>query len=300
MPQVPHLLLQGRPVCLLLRGVAGRQESGWLGPQLRSQGSPVSPRAPWPPCHLLQVVLQLSEHGLQVRDLLGQAPGFWPGDMEVRTQGTGLGQHHGWYPDPPVRGAQPPSSDLRCTELPLMRGHDTGRRVRGRLVGGLLSIRLWSSWAPCSGMGCPVGTEGPFGTCAKRAPLWLLHPDAHPYPRSTLVASPSRRATPGWCCKWRQSRDGLPLVFQGLAASLRHDCGQQGGLSQGKRRPGSLPLAPRPPPPPLLQTSFLLIEFLRDKVRGKKEWGPQLWGWFVLPPCHWGCLAPSWGGGSSR
>lgn len=65
-----------------LRG-GGRSQSG----QHLSWGSPVSPcQSSAHPHHLLQVLLQLPEHGLQMRDLLGQAPGFWPEDMGVRTQ----------------------------------------------------------------------------------------------------------------------------------------------------------------------------------------------------------------------
>lgn len=94
------------------------------GPQRCSRGSPVTPRDPRPPYHLLQVILQLPEHGLQVRDLLGQAPGFWPEDKEVGTQGDqGWGQHHGLVPRPTrVRGAQPLSSDSGVQSFPLMHG----------------------------------------------------------------------------------------------------------------------------------------------------------------------------------
>lgn len=62
----------------------GSQRGQPLAPLL---GQPcVTPHDPQPPCHLLQVILQLPEHGLQVRDLLRQAPGFWPENMGFRTQ----------------------------------------------------------------------------------------------------------------------------------------------------------------------------------------------------------------------
>lgn len=66
-PQAPDLLLQGRSVCLLL-GQGREQESGRPAPFLGRPCDP--PTSPSPPCHLLQVLLQLPEHGLQVRDLL--------------------------------------------------------------------------------------------------------------------------------------------------------------------------------------------------------------------------------------
>ena len=80
------------------------------GPWPLSWGSPVTPHDPQPPCHLLQVILQLPEHGLQVRDLLRQAPGFWPEDMGFRTQwDQGRGRHHGLgsQTHPPERGPTP-------------------------------------------------------------------------------------------------------------------------------------------------------------------------------------------------
>lgn len=47
---------------------ARTQDSEWSALYL---GQPCeSPANPRPPCHLLQVLLQLPEHGLQVRDLL--------------------------------------------------------------------------------------------------------------------------------------------------------------------------------------------------------------------------------------
>lgn len=49
-----------------------------------------SPPTPDPPRgHLLQIFLQLPEHGLQARDLLRQVPRFWPEDVGDRFVGPG-------------------------------------------------------------------------------------------------------------------------------------------------------------------------------------------------------------------
>ena len=94
--------------------------------------------------------------------------------------------------------------------------------------------------SPRSGMGCPVGTEGPSGHVKRERPTLAPAPlIPTPYPRSTLVASPSRES---------DSR----MVLQ-VEAISEMDCHSSSRVS--------LPAS----------DMILLIEFLRDKVRGKKE-----------------------------
>lgn len=154
-----------------------------------------------------------------------------------------------------VGRAQPPSSDLGegrdrglCFTL-TRRGTwawGQGRAGQEAYSASDLGVPLAS---PLSGMGCPVGTEGPSGQGGQGGEP---HPGSSPRQPGGLTL-PGQRLQDG-VASGGDLGDGLPLVFQGLAARLRHDCGHRGGISQGS--PGQAPSGPAPGPRALLQTHF--------------------------------------------
>lgn len=151
--------------------------------------------------------------------------------------------------------------------------------------------------SPLSGMGCPVGTEGPSGQVKRESPTLAPAPlITTPYPRSTVVASPSRESDSRMVLQVEaisemdchsSSRVSLPASDMTV--------GSGGGFSQGSAGQAPSHSAPRTHPT-LAPDSLLLIEFLRDKVRGKKEALSSGAGSSLSskPP---GLPGPSWGGG---
>lgn len=117
-----------------------------------------------------------------------------------------------------------------------------------------------------------MGTEGPSGHVKGESPTLAPAPlIPTPYPRSTLVASPSRESDSRMVLQVEaisemdchsSSRVSLPASDMTV--------GSEAGLSQRSagQAPPTLLLDPHTT---LAPDSLLLIEFLRDKVRGKKE-----------------------------
>lgn len=126
-------------------------------------------------------------------------------------------------------------------------------------MGGLLSIRLWSSLG--------VSALGDGLSCGDRGTVWHIKQESPtlapaplmptPYPWSTPVASPSRESDSRMVLQVEaisemdchsSSRVSLPASDMTV--------GSRGGLSQGSAGQAPSHSAPRPPPPPLLQTHF--------------------------------------------
>lgn len=152
--------------------------------------------------------------------------------------------------------------------------------------------------SPLSRMGCPVGTEGPSGHVKGESPTLAPAPlIPTPYPRSTLVASPSRESDSRMVLQVEaisemdchsSSRVSLPASDMTV--------GSEAGLSQGSAGQAPSHSAPRPPHHPCSRLTF--ADRVPQRQGSWQKGGPQLGGRFVLVLKATGAAWPVLGGGS--